>query len=153
MRRDVHDVVAERPKGGRTWVSKTPRKKQIVLDLGGEQIDESSNDPRRQHQKHRTFSLGVLQRFLVRNLGRPWNKVYSEACDSADARSPAGYEIRKYLRSFVATECKLVGRKVMGHDQQGRPGEVRGLYVHPKTGLLMRTAERPSAVKPRRHWK
>ena len=43
MRRDIDKVVFERAKGGRTWAKKTPRAKQVVSDVEGEQLKEQSN--------------------------------------------------------------------------------------------------------------
>jgi len=43
MRRDIQKVVFERAKAGRTWASKTPRVKPVVLDRAGEQLNEDSN--------------------------------------------------------------------------------------------------------------
>jgi hypothetical protein len=138
MRSDVDKIIFERPKANRTWASKTPRKKAIILDAQGDQINESANHIPRKRQKMRNSSLNVLERFLVKSIGRPWNKVYAEVCVVADARSFAGAEVRDYLKSLVSTECWTEGQSVMSHDGQGRPQLVTGLYVHPKSGLLLR---------------
>jgi hypothetical protein len=138
MREDVEKIIAERPKGGRTWASKTPRPTRVELDGEGEQIDESSNHVRRKRQKGRSRQFNVLERFLLHRVGRPWSKVYAEVCAVADARRYQGVEVREYLKSFVATECWLNGKTIMSHDWYGCPSQVRGLYVHPKSGLLLR---------------
>jgi hypothetical protein len=141
MRRDVHRVMSERPKGGRTRESKTPREKQVALDLLGDQIDEKSNKIRQARQKYRSIRDNVLERFLVNRVGRKWDKVYAEACEVADSRSFDGAEVRGYLKKLVATECWLEGRTWMSHDWSGCPQAVRGLYVHPKSRLLLRKGE------------
>ena len=138
MRRDVQKVVSERPKSRRTWESKTPRKKQVVLDPPGDQIDENSNHIRQERQKHRKTRFNVLERFLVSRIGMYWDKVYADVCKVADSRSFHGAEVRDCIKTLVATECWLDGRTVMRHDQRGCPQAVRGLYVHPKSRLLMR---------------
>ena len=122
MRRDIAKVVFERAKGGRTWASKTPRANQVVLDPGGEQLDAASNHIRRERQS-RNANLGPLAHF--------WDKVYSQICASADARSNVGAEVRD------GGEREGVGQ------HYGDPQGVRcGLYVHPTSGLLMRIRER-----------
>jgi hypothetical protein len=141
MRRDVHKVMSERPKSGRTWESKTPREKQVVLDLMGDQIDEHSNHVRQARQKGRKIRDNVLERFLVNRIGRKWDKVYAEACEVADPRSFDGAEVRDNLKRLVATECWLEGRRLMSHDCRGCPEVVRGLYVHPRSRLLLRKGE------------
>ena len=144
MRRDVQKIVSERPKSGRTWESKTPRPKQVVLDTLGDQFDERSNHTQQDRQKHRNARYNVLERFLVNRVGRPWDKVYAEACEVADSRSFQGAEIREHLKTLVATECWLEGRTLMCHDWRGCPQKVRGLYVHPKSRLLLRKLTPPA---------
>jgi hypothetical protein len=141
MRSDVHKVITERAKSNRTWASKTPREKQVVLDMLGDQISEVSNRVRQRRQKFRNARFNVLERFLVNRVGRPWDKVYAETCEVADSRSFQGAELREYLKSFVATECWMDGRTVMSYDWRGCPQAVRGLYVHPKSHLLLRKNE------------
>jgi len=98
MRGDVHKVITERAKSNRTWASKTPREKQVVLDSLGDQIKEDANHIRRKRQKFRNARFNVLERFLVNRVGRPWDKVYAEACQVADSRSFQGAELREYLK-------------------------------------------------------
>jgi hypothetical protein len=138
VRSDVKNVIAERPKSGRTWQSKTPRKKLVALDPRGEPFDERYHPIRTEHQKHRARRFNVLERFLLHRVGRPWTKVYAEVCEIADRRSFSGAEIRAFVKRDVATGCWMEGRRVMGCDWSGCPEEVRGLYVHPKSGLLAR---------------
>jgi hypothetical protein len=138
MRGDVHKIVSERPKSGRTWESKTSRKKQVELDLSGDEIHENSKRTRLKRQKYRSARFNVLERFLVSRIGQSWDKVYAEASKVADSRSFHGAEVREYLKTFVATECWMEGRTIMSHDWRGCPQIVRGLYVHPKSRVLMR---------------
>jgi len=138
MRRDVHKVMSERPKSGRTWESKTRREKQVAVDLFGDQIDENSNNIQQARQKGRKIRVNVLERFLVNRVGRKWDKVYAKACEVADPRSFDGAEVRDCLKGLVATECWLDGRTLMSHDWRGCPQVVRGLYVHSKSRLLLR---------------
>jgi hypothetical protein len=142
MRKDIDKVVFERAKANRTWASKTPRDKRVVLDDSGEHINERANHVRRKRQKYRNQHFNAVQRFLVRNVGRRWDKVFSEICASVDSRALLGSEIRQRVEQLVSTKCWLRGRKVISYDWRGCPQEVRDLYVHPKTGLLMRAAKR-----------
>ena len=138
MRDDVQKVFSERPKGGRTWVAKTRRPKPVVMDSTGEQLNESANRVLPRRIKLRAPRPNVLERFLFHRVGQPWDKVYAEVCETADARTKLGAEIRWYLKGFVATECWMDGRKLMSSSRIGVPELVTGLYVHPKSGLLMR---------------
>ena len=80
MRSDIAKVVFERPKGGRTWASKTPRAAAVMLDPAGEQVDERSNHIRRKQQKRAMTNWGPLEHFLDCRVGRPWDQVWSEVC-------------------------------------------------------------------------
>ena len=138
MRSDAAKVVSERPKSGRTWESKTPRKKKVILDNSGDRVDDRSDHIRQEHQKHRKARFNILDRFLIHRVGCKWDKVYSEICAIADSRSFSGTEIREYVNASVSTDCWIVGRTVMSHDRWGGSQVVRGLYVHPKSRLLSR---------------
>jgi hypothetical protein len=138
VRNDVKNVIAERPKSGRTWQSKTPRKKLAALDSQGEPFNERDHPIRTRHQKYRAARFNVLERFLLHRVGRPWGKIYAEVCEIADRRSFSGAEIRAFVKREVAIDCWMEGRRVMSSDGSGCPEEVRGLYVHPKSGLLKR---------------
>jgi hypothetical protein len=49
-----------------------------------------------------------------------------------------GAELRDFAQRSVAAPCWFDGGKVMSHGGYGRPCQVHGLYVHPKTGALLR---------------
>lgn len=136
MRQDVKKVVAERPKSNRTWQSKTPRIKYVWMDTAGDQSNEESNKILLKKQKWRRLRFNILERFLINNVGRPWDKVFAEACQVTDSRSLQGAEIREQLKDLVATECWQESRAILSYDCRGTPRPVEGLYVHPKTGLL-----------------
>jgi hypothetical protein len=138
MRSDVKNVIAERPKSGRTWQNNTPREKSVQLDNDGEQLNEASNYRRQRRQKMRAVRFNVLERFLVHQIGRGWDKAFSEACKNADSRSFQGIEMRDALKSLVATDCWIEDKTVMGRDCRGCPQPVDGFFVHPKTGILSR---------------
>ena len=144
MRSDVQQVVVERPKGGRTWQKKNARGKNVVLDVAGELIDGKADHAPPKHQKHRNARYNVLERFLLNRAGKVWDKVYSEACEVADARTFQGAEVRDVILGLVATKCWMEGRTAMHYDCIGHVVPVKGLYVHPKSGLLLRQPK-PSA--------
>jgi hypothetical protein len=138
LRTDVKKIIAERPKANRTWQSNTPRAKAVKLDDDGDQFNEGANHPLQKHQKMRNTSTNVLRRYLEKKIGSPWGKVYSEICRNADSRSFQGAEMRVIVQNMVATDCWVEGKLVLSHDSQGRTVEVKGFFVHPKSGLLQR---------------
>lgn len=130
MRRDFDRVIIERPRwGSRGPNQKTGGRVSPVAD------DLASRAPMRRTEKVQNDLLGPLRRYLRSNLGRPWNKVYSEICAAADARSLRGMHLRQHVAWEVERACVLDGRDVVVASYGGyRP--VRRFYVHPKSGLL-----------------
>jgi hypothetical protein len=92
-------------------------------------------------------SLGPLRRYLERQVGRPWNKVYAEIAARLCLDNAVQQHVRDHLRDFVAVTPR---RQI--HDWRA---SVSGglwrqpLYVNPVTGLLCRTDLLPE-MKARR---
>lgn len=127
MREDMAKVVYERPKSNRTWVSKTPRGKAVAIEADGLPFDEAPFHRKRKREKHTRFREEAIVRFLNSRVGQPWDKVYSEFCANADARTEQGSRMRDSLGSLVGfPQCWGVPR----------------FSIHPKTGLLTRLAPR-----------
>jgi len=83
-------------------------------------------------------NLAPLRRYPDRQVGRPWNKVYSEISARLRARSAVQQHVRDHLHDFVAVKP----RRLVGLIRQ-RPGSdlwFQPYYVDPRTGLLCRTA-------------
>ena len=88
--------------------------------------------------KEFTDVLSPLRGTLRKNLGRPWDKIYSEFCKVLDRRSISGYHIWTHLMDMVSTKAY---RGADGHFYEipsyyGVARRVRGFYVHPTTGIL-----------------
>jgi hypothetical protein len=95
----------------------------------------------RQYVDPRTFTdvLNPLKRFLQKNIGRPWDKVYSDLRGGLDVRKVTGRHVFQHLERMVELNCfEDENRQIQYLDesrQWRRPG-VEGFYVHPRTGLL-----------------
>ena len=149
MREDMHKVVVERGRHGsdrksRKWGQRLPVIPEADYD---DQPKFASSARRRQYgYSHKWFSdvLGPLRRLLCSNLGRPWDKVFSELRQGLDVRKVTGRHIFDHLESMVETHC-WIGEDCRTYTVRwGREHEVEGFYVNPKTGLLC-FRERPSA--------
>ena|ERR1700736_4510532 len=144
MRRDMGRVVIERPRSGSAH--KSPK----VRDFGGrinadDDYDGLTRLPSSREkiygqatgvlQKRFTDVLGPLRRYLRKNVGRPWNKVYSEACEVLRS---GGRGVEHVLDVHLLCEVE----RNIEMDARGNPVSathgyrVSGYYVHPKTGLL-----------------
>lgn len=99
------------------------------------------------HEKHLNENLAPLKRYLMGQVGRPWNKVYSEICRTIDTRSAIGLHVLQHLDGFIARDTVIENGRVYDRGYR-RLTEVRGLYVHPVTGLIRLAKRRPS--KPKR---
>src|SRR5438874_10641294 len=84
-------------------------------------------------------NLAPLRRYLARQVGRPWNKVYAEIAANLRVDNAVQQHVRDHLRDFVALKPR---RDVT---RGGFRGSLwwQELYVEPKTGLLCRTDRLP----------
>ena len=87
--------------------------------------------------KEFTDVLGPLYGTVRKNLGRPWDKVYSEFCQVLDRRSVAGYHIWAHLMQIVEVHAYMGndGRVYCKRRYSYGPVLVDGFYVHPMTGV------------------
>jgi hypothetical protein len=153
MRADMAKVIVERPRHGsrdsnkrkgakRRW-GRTPPEEWPHRDrLPGHQIRSKS------FNEH----LGPLRRYLRKQVGRPWDKVFSEICANINRNSVVQDHVRDHVFDYVAVNVLLVDGVPCHNDgrQYGQP--LRDgwgwtlFYVCPLTGLLR-------LVKGRRRWR
>ncbi len=146
----MHKVVTERPRHGhgnpsRKWGGR------VAEDHEGPGFASSAR--RRQYGwRSKEFSdfLAPLRRYLRSQVGRPWDKVFSEIRKAVPA-GLHGDHLWMHIRSMVSTNCIerdggvfQVTRYYFGEV------EVFGLYVHPRTRLLSfrQKSRRPKGMKP-----
>jgi hypothetical protein len=154
MREDMCKVIVERPRlrYGRHAGSRYQRAK--VKHMRSRDLEGA---PRCQSMKfavHRkkwfNENLSPLRRFLEGQIGRPWDKVYSEICAGIDRKSAVQEHIAQHIDDFVVRDVELVeGRPfrrrygVLEPIELGTRNRGRfGLYVCPRTRLLRRAPER-----------
>ena len=141
MRKDMNKVIVERPRRG--W--RTRKLNRMKIKEAGE--DQPSRiGVRRQrktngsHTKYLNENLAPLKRYLGKQVGRPWDKVYSELRENISPDNPVQMHILEHVYDFVA-------RPVLGRKGEwlwpGRffwsTGPRKGqLYIHPGHGLLKR---------------
>ena len=166
MREDATKLLCLRPRQGGNWgegkkhnrrkerwdnnpenaPSKASMKKYHVLHYGGKQLSEY---------------FPAIMGFLAKAVGRHWDKVYSEICARCDKRSAIGIHMFQHLFNWVERYVVMVDGKPhyirsFSWDKEGlvplvqRPGHTQ-LYVHPKTGVLLRAPQekRVKVQKPK----
>jgi hypothetical protein len=52
-------------------------------------------------------NLNPLRRYLHAQIGRPWNKVFSEICAHIDRRNTVQKHIHQHIRDFIATDVAV----------------------------------------------
>lgn len=144
MRPDMTKVITERPRAGpRLKTQKGERKR---LQRGTEELPLRESTARRRKPCCRglTDLLGPLQRFLERNAGRPWDKVYSEIRAQVHPRKQVELHILDHVEGFVERAVVMVGkvphRRTAWYD--GSTELWAPFYVHPVHGLLLKNRHR-----------
>jgi hypothetical protein len=149
----MQKVIVERPR----WGSRMRNKKTHLRVRPAEVTEGFDSGPRRASSamSDKWFSehLNPLRRYLEKQVGRPWDKVYSEISQRLDTRSVVGQHVLVHLWEFVSKDCYIEAGQVFARNYFGSPRPVKGLYVHPVTGILRSTPLRsrrrkPEAVEP-----
>lgn len=144
MRKDMFKVIVERPRSGAGFPVNRSR-------LAGEDDLPTRVGMKRFRTLNRTSSkwlnenLAPLKRYLMKQVGRPWTKVYSEICENLDANNAVQQHVRDHLQDFIVVKV-AIGRDrawMNGNDRCGwRCGEApwrQKLYVDPKDGIIKRS--------------
>jgi hypothetical protein len=138
----MHKVIVERPRilrGG--WSNrKTSARLSATQRAAAIDADEDyDSGPKRassaRHGKWLNENLAPLRRYLMKQVGRPWDKVYSEIRRTVDTRSAIGLHVLQHLTGFVSLNTFLQDGVVCEQHYRGVT-PVKGLYVHPITKLL-----------------
>src|SRR6266545_4071579 len=142
MRNDMAKVVTEAPRRGHGNPSKKwgRRLNKNEFDLDDHGASRAPVAPRRQYgwnPKEFSDVLGPLRGYLRKQVGRPWDRVWSEITQTLDSRSLTGRHIFDHIRWEVEQEAWSGDDGRLYHKRRwGSIELVDGLYVHPVTGLL-----------------
>ena len=161
MRKDMFKVIVERPRRGADFPVNRSR-------LAGENDLPSRVGMKRFRMLNRTKSkwlnenLAPLKRYLIKQAGRPWSKVYSEICENLDADNTVKQHVRDHLQDFVVTKV-AIGRNGEWMNGSTRGGRYRAtvapwhqpLYVDPNDGILKPSDKlwKKMRIDPTPHWR
>lgn len=145
MREDMFKVIVERPRWGRKYAAKS----KLRFD---KQIDRKHATGRRQVLEHRGYTkslnenLAPLKRYLGKQVGRPWDKVYSEISAHLDTGSTVKQHVRDHLNDFILADVRVArDGRFMSANHWGKPQPPElwwaELYVDPRDGLIKQTAK------------
>jgi len=150
MRKDMAKVIVERPRKGGNFGRKGRARP----------LDElpSQQGIRRPHRelgptKILNENLAPLKRYLARQVGRPWDKVFAEIAAGLRVDSTVQKHVRDHVPDFVAIEPRRAIRIFRLRDgTKERIGTLwrQPFYVDPADGLLKRTDLLPEEKARRR---
>ena len=142
MREDMFKVIVERPRVG----GKGSRKGRVqAVDLLPSRIGMRRAAKESGDHKMLNENLAPLRRYLGKQVGRPWNKVYSEICAHLKSTSTVQQHVRDHIRDYVQLNPRDDMRVWPGSDRRWW----QDFYVDRRDGLLKRTDRLPWARKPR----
>jgi hypothetical protein len=137
MREDMYKVIVERPRKG--GLNDGARQFRNDDERGGKIGMKQGYHSR----KGLNENLAPLKRWLASQVNRPWDKVYAELCANIDRRNTVQEHIFAHIDGFVERNIKLIDGDL--YVQEGwrmrfipLKGSQVELYVHPRTGLLLR---------------
>jgi hypothetical protein len=146
MRADMAKVIVERPrKKGCAWHK--PKGYQRRLRRYGEDGPPAREGIKACWQgrtKYLNEHLGPLRRYLDKQVGRPWDKVFSEICAHIDRNSAVQDHVRDHVEDYVTVHVLLIdgvpcnGEGGWHYGQPLHQLRYRPWYVCPRTGLLRR---------------
>ena len=148
MRQDMAKVVTEAPRRGHSnrsskWGRRLTKDEYALDDHGASRAPVSRHRQYGWNAKEFSDSLGPLRGYLRKQVGRPWDKVWSEIATTLDSRSLTGQHIFDHIRWEVELDAWLGDDGRLYHKRRwGTIELVTGLYVHPVTRLLARKPER-----------
>lgn len=141
MREDMFKVIVERPRRG--W--RTRKLSRGKLNRAGDTLPKKQGLKRQREEngtrtKWLNENLAPLKRYLDQQVGRPWDKVYSEISANLSQDHTVKQHVRDHLDDFVCTPSigrngEWIWRRGIWENWPPGPGE---LYVHPVDGLLKR---------------
>ena len=140
MRGDMPKVIVERPRSG---AGKLRNRKPVRDDdeLLPSKIGVKRDARERGGYKSLNENLNPLKRYLESQVGRPWDKVWSEICKNLKPSNTVQQHVRDHIPDFVALKTSLKDGEVWVHDRFRRAplkdSHVK-LFVDPKSGLLRR---------------
>ncbi len=144
MRKDMSKLIVERPRRGAG-----PRRKgrtEALTDEEGAALRQRVPPKKRRGTKSLNENLAPLRRYLESQAGRPWNKVKSDISKHLRPTSTVQQHVIDHIGDFVALKTAMVDGRVIVRGEMRGEGPIEEswyrLYVHPKSGLLLKNEAR-----------
>lgn len=147
MRDDMARVIVERPR----VAVRGPRKgRERPLDALPQK--QGLRRFQREHGGHKSLNenLAPLRRYLAKQVGRPWDKVYADVSARLRADNVVQQHVRDHLKDFVAVKPRRGIYPGIGWPRRSAGLWHQPLYVDPNDGILKRTDRLPEEKARRR---
>ena len=160
MRKDMFKVIVDRPRRGagfRVNRTRLAGEDDLPVRIGMKRFRTLN----RTDSKWLNENLAPLKRYLMKQAGRPWSKVFSEICENLDTGNTVKQHVRDHLQDFVITKV-AVGRKGEWMNGNERSYERMSdapwrqpLYVDPNDGILKRSDKlwKKWRIDPTPYWR
>lgn len=141
MRTDMYKVIVERPRTGKGWIAKGARRR---VDFDGPPRAGMRAGMGRPHLNE---NLSPLKRYLQKQVGRPWDKVWSEIASNIDRRNTVQQHIYEHIDQFIAVQVAWKDSALINLREQGRVywwsdlSLRQALFVDPRTGLIRKNPD------------
>lgn len=107
MRADMAKVIVERPRyGSRLGCRKGYRKQRQRMPL--DEAPKREGIKARGRSKSLNEHLGPLRRYLLSNVGRPWDTVFAEICANLSRNSAVQDHVRDHVEGYVERHVVLI---------------------------------------------
>jgi hypothetical protein len=150
MRSDMWKVIVERPRLGRGYAASLSNRARKLLphDHDGDTLDVIDRSVRTQRSKSLNENLAPLRRYLERQVGRPWDKVYGEMRAHISFDNVVQKHVFEHLEQMIELRPQIVDGVL--YTESGWPLVSRrriALYVDPRTGIIRKPRPRDRADK------
>ena len=110
MRADMAKVIVERPRKtyGATRTPKDYRRRLSRYGDDGPPAREGIKACWRGRTKYLNEHLGPQRRYLDSQVGRPWDKVFSEICARINRNSAVQDHVRDHVADYVVTQVVVI---------------------------------------------
>ena len=149
MRSDMGRLIIEdgrRGDGGpKTCYDKVTRRGEEFENLPSR---ESMSRHRKQDNNSQGDRLAPLRKYLAAQVGRPWNKVYSEICTTNDRRTLRGYHLLSHVKDYVQVKPEWRYGTVLSREfYVDRHGLLKKSKDYPSWRTRNRNAPKPEITK------
>jgi hypothetical protein len=150
MRSDMAKVIVEKPRR-KGWAGKRPkgyRQRLRAFGSDGPPIREGVKARWQGGTKSLNEHLGPLRRYLDSQVGRPWDRIFSEICAHINRNSAVQDHVRDHIEDYVSTCVILIDGVPCngeGNWHYGKPLHQlpwKRWYVCPRTGRLRKILPR-----------